>query len=52
MYKLYRATVDQLPWGQRYLTRRMFELALERLRDRVCLILARQGGEIIAGTFK
>ena len=50
-YKLYRATVDTNPWGQRYLTRRVFELAFERWRDRICLVLARQRGEVIAGTF-
>ena len=51
VYQLYRSTVDNNPYGQRYLTRRFFELALERCRQRVCLILAWQGGEVIAGTF-
>ena len=51
MYRLYRATVDGNPWGQRYLTQRFFEIVLERFRDRVCLILARCDGEVVAGTF-
>ena len=50
-YRLYRTTVDSNPWGQRYLTQRFFELAIERFRDRLCLILARRRGEVIAGTF-
>ncbi|MGH7893824.1 MAG: GNAT family N-acetyltransferase, partial [Candidatus Binatia bacterium] len=51
MYRLYRTTIDGLPWGQRYLNQRFFELAIERVRHRLCLVLARQGGEIVAGTF-
>lgn len=51
VYRLYRSTVDDNPWGQRYLTRRFFELVLERFRDRVCLILAHRGAEVVAGTF-
>jgi hypothetical protein len=49
-YRLYRATVDGTPWGQRYLTKRFFELVVERFRDRLCLILARHRGEVVAGT--
>jgi uncharacterized protein len=51
VYRLYRATVDGTPWGQRYLTQRFFRLALERFRERICLVLARQADEVIAGTF-
>ena len=51
VYRIYRSTVDGTPWGQRYLTRRFFELALERCRSRICLVLAWQGGEVVAGTF-
>jgi len=49
-YRLYRATVDTNPWGQRYLNERLFALLFARWRSRLCLVLARQGGEIIAGT--
>ena len=36
-------------WGQPYLTRRFFDLAQERLRDDILLILARRGGRWVAG---
>jgi len=51
MFDLYRATIERLPWGQQYLERRFFELAGERLRHRLCLVAARAGEEVIAGTF-
>ena len=51
VYRLYRATVDGNPWGQRYLNRRVFALAWERWRERLCVILARRGAEVVAGTF-
>ena len=49
-YRLYRSTVDSNPWGQRYLNRRVFELAFTRWRSRLCLIVARRGDDIVAGT--
>src|SRR5437016_8193263 len=48
MFHLYRTTIAKLPWGQQYLERSFFELARERLRPRLCFIVARQGGEVIA----
>jgi len=51
MYELYARTVDALPWGQRYLNLRFFELARERFRDRLAFVVARQNGRVIAGTF-
>ena len=51
VYRLYRNTVDTNPWGQRYLNRRVFQLLWERWRDRLCVILARRAGRVIAGTF-
>ncbi len=51
VYRLYRRTVDDNPWGQRYLTRRFFDVVLERFRERVCLVLAHRGDEVVAGTF-
>ncbi len=51
MYELYRTTLARLPWGQQYLDDSFFTLAAERLRPRLCCIVARQGGEVIAGTF-
>ena len=51
MFELYRRTVAELPWGRQYLERRFFTLARERLRHRLCFVVARQAGEVIAGTF-
>ena len=50
MYRLYRATLDDNPWGRPYLNARFFELVAERFRSRLCFIVARQGDEIVAGT--
>jgi predicted N-acyltransferase len=51
MFRLYRATIDKLYWGRRYLNERLFDLVGERWRRRLCFILARRGDEVIAGTF-
>jgi len=51
MYALYRTTVDQHTWGKPYLNERFFALLVERFRSRICFIVAKQGGRIIAGTF-
>jgi hypothetical protein len=51
MFALYRTTIAKLPWGQQYLDERFFRLAAERFRRRLCLIVARQGGAVVAGTF-
>jgi len=50
VYRIYRSTVDKNPWGRRYLNRRFFELLHERFRHRLCVVLARCGGEIVGGT--
>jgi uncharacterized protein len=49
-YRLYRSTVDSTPWGQQYLNRRVFELAFTRWRSRLCVVLARRRGDVVAGT--
>jgi predicted N-acyltransferase len=51
MYELYSRTIDRLPWGQRYLNRRFFELVRERFRDRLTFVVARQKGQLVAGAF-
>jgi hypothetical protein len=51
MYRFYRATVDQHPWGRPYLTERFFELARKRFRHRLCFALALRGGRPMAGAF-
>jgi predicted N-acyltransferase len=50
MFRCYRATVDAHPWGRRYLDARFFDLLRERFRERLCFVVARRGGEILAGT--
>lgn len=47
-YRFYRNTVDHR-WGGAYLTRGFFELLHERLRDRVVLVMARDGTRYVAG---
>ncbi len=38
-------------WGSPYLTRAFFQLLVERMGDHVLLMLARQGGQYVAGSF-
>lgn len=46
-YRFYRNTVD-MKWGSAYLTRSFFPLMGERLGDRVVLVVAEQGGRMVA----
>jgi predicted N-acyltransferase len=50
MFQCYRATVDAHFYGRRYLNRAFFELLRERFRRRLCFVIARRDGEIVAGT--
>ncbi len=50
MYRCYVSNVDAHYWGRRYLNQRFFELLRERFRHRLCFVVARLGGEVIAGT--
>jgi predicted N-acyltransferase len=50
IFRLYRSTVEQHYWGRQYLNRAFFELLIERFRHRLCFVLARQRGELVAGT--
>ena len=50
IFRLYRSTVEQHYWGRQYLNRAFFELLVERFRHRLCLVVARQRGELVAGT--
>ncbi len=50
MFEIYCVTVDNHPYGRRYLNQRFFELLRERYRERLCFIVARRGEEIVAGT--
>jgi predicted N-acyltransferase len=51
MYRFYLSTIEARYWGRQYLNPRLFELARERFRHRLCFIVAEQGGEPIGGTF-
>jgi predicted N-acyltransferase len=51
MYELYLTTVDKYVYGRRYLTKRFFDLLRTRFRHNLTFITARQGGDLVAGTF-
>ena len=50
LFQCYRTTVDTHFYGRRYLNRRFFELLRERFRHRLCFVVARRDGELLAGT--
>ena len=50
LFRLYREHLRDFAWGQEYLNRRAFDLIWERWRHRLCAIVARRHGEVIAGT--
>ncbi|MCR9097238.1 MAG: GNAT family N-acetyltransferase [bacterium] len=51
MFDFYLQTIRERAWGRQYLNHEVFELLLDRWKDRLCLIVAEQAGEKIAGTF-
>jgi len=51
MYRFYLETVRGHYWGRQYLNRDAFDELAARFRSRLVFIVARQGGEWIAGTF-
>ena len=51
MFDFYLQTIRERAWGRQYLNRDVFERLLDRWKDRLCLIVAEQDGEKIAGTF-
>ena len=50
MFEFYRSTVETHYYGRQYLNRAFFELLRERFKSRLCFVVARQHGELIAGT--
>jgi len=48
LYGFYLDTSNR-KWGQAYLNREFFQLLGERMADRVMLVMAKRGGDIIAG---
>jgi uncharacterized protein len=49
MYGIYTSTLAKNPWGRHYLNRRFFELLRQRFRPRLCFVVARRAGAIVAG---
>jgi predicted N-acyltransferase len=50
MFEIYLTTIRGNPWGRQYLNARFFELLAARFKRRLCFVVARAGGEIVAGT--
>jgi len=50
MFECYRSTVENHTWGRQYLNLHFFELLRERFKHRLCFVIARRNGELIAGT--
>lgn len=51
MFRLYKSTIDKMYWGRQYLNPELFELLRQRWKHRLCFMVARRDGGIIAGTF-
>lgn len=51
MFEYYRSTVRKFHWGHQYLNREFFHLALERIRDRIHIVVAERDSEEYAGAF-
>lgn len=48
-FRLYKSTIDKLPWGRQYLEERVFHLWAERCSHRLELVLAEADGRVVAG---
>jgi predicted N-acyltransferase len=51
MYSFYKTTVQEHFYGRQYLNFPLFELLRDHFRERLVFIVARQGEELVAGTF-
>ncbi len=51
MFQFYLETIRSRSWGRQYLNRGVFELLVERFRNRLCFVIAEQDGKKVAGTF-
>jgi hypothetical protein len=49
LFPLYLSTIHKKYWGRQYLNARFFELLRQRFRDRLCVVAARRGRELVAG---
>ena len=50
MFRIYRSTIEKMYWGRQYLNHELFEILGRRWKSRLCFIVARQRGELVAGT--
>jgi len=50
MFEFYRSTVEKHYYGRQYLNRDFFDLLRDRFKERLCFVVAYQGGDPIAGT--
>jgi len=50
MFACYLVTIENRYWGRQYLNFRFFELLRDRFKHRLCMVVARKGREVIAGT--
>jgi predicted N-acyltransferase len=50
IYRCYLSTVEQHVWGRQYLNQRFFERLARGFRERLCFVVARQAGALVAAT--
>jgi hypothetical protein len=50
IYRCYLSTVEQHVWGRQYLNQRFFERLGRGFRQRLCFVVARQAGALVAAT--
>jgi predicted N-acyltransferase len=49
MFRIYLSTIEKLYWGRQYLNLRFFEELRRRWKRNLCFVVARHGGEVVAG---
>jgi predicted N-acyltransferase len=50
MFRLYKSTIDKLYWGRQYLNQRFFDLLRQNWKPRLCFMVARRSGSVVAGS--
>ncbi len=50
-HTLHKSTIDKLMWGRGWLNRKFYEKVLTRMPDKIEIVEARRGGELVAGAF-
>ncbi|OFX23415.1 MAG: GNAT family N-acetyltransferase [Anaeromyxobacter sp. RBG_16_69_14] len=51
MFELHRASVDEMPWGMRWVNRGFYERVLAVMPDALEIVEARRGGALVAAAF-